>query len=182
MESIRKYIECFFGRLKQRFKILRTPILLRNKTDIDNMVFAIVAIQNMIQDHKVVAEEISSWEVQHNWMKVDTPGLRTFEEVMESLTLAEEEDVCEESDPKWCRPLVKKKRKLNTTALDEWYDRGTDFSFVGLRGEFSPAQFGWDEKVLPKGEKEGFNARQKLLVQHYAWFWRNNQELFWLRS
>ena len=55
MESIRKDIECYFSRLKQRFKVLRTPNLLRDKVKIDNMVFSIVAIQNMIHDHTIAA-------------------------------------------------------------------------------------------------------------------------------
>jgi len=56
LESIRKDIECYFGRLKQRFKILRIPNLMRTKDKIDNMMFTIVAIQNMLLDYKIAAE------------------------------------------------------------------------------------------------------------------------------
>ena len=43
MESVRKDIECYFGRLKQHFKVLRTPNLLKDKVKIDNMMFCKLA-------------------------------------------------------------------------------------------------------------------------------------------
>ena len=58
MESVRKDIECYFGRLKQRFKVLRTPNLLKDKVKINNMMFSIVAVQNMLLDYTIAAEEI----------------------------------------------------------------------------------------------------------------------------
>ena len=58
MESVRKDIECYFGRLKQRFKVLRMPNLLTDKVKIDNMMFSIVAIQNMLLDYTIAAEEM----------------------------------------------------------------------------------------------------------------------------
>ena len=50
MESVRKDIECYFGRLKQRFKMLRIPSHMRTKKKIDDIMFTIVAIQNMLLD------------------------------------------------------------------------------------------------------------------------------------
>ena len=71
MESVWKDIECYFGRLKQRFKMLRIPNLLKDKTQIDNMMFTIVAIQNMVLTYSLAAEEIRSWSVQLKWQYSD---------------------------------------------------------------------------------------------------------------
>ena len=100
IESVRKDIECYFGRLKQRFKILRIPNLMTTKEKIDNMMFAIVALQNMMLDYALAATDITRWEVQMNWMKVPVSGEQSYKEVMQSLTVAEEEDIREENDPK----------------------------------------------------------------------------------
>ena len=64
MESVRKDIEFYFGRLKQRFKILRIPNLMRTKKNIDDMMFTIVSIQNMLLDYSTAAQIHKSWTVQ----------------------------------------------------------------------------------------------------------------------
>ena len=63
MELVRKDIECYFGRLKQRFRMLRVPNLLTDKEKIDNMMFSIVSIQNMVHDYVIAADEMRSWSV-----------------------------------------------------------------------------------------------------------------------
>lgn len=50
IESVRKDVECFFGRLKKRFRILKLPIQLHKKLAIDNVFFACVTIQNMLHE------------------------------------------------------------------------------------------------------------------------------------
>ena len=57
MESVRKDIECYFGRLKQRFRVLKVPNNFRKKVNIDDMMFTLVAIQNMILEWKVATNE-----------------------------------------------------------------------------------------------------------------------------
>ena len=37
LESVRKDVECFFGVLKGRFRILKLPILYKEMEDIDNV-------------------------------------------------------------------------------------------------------------------------------------------------
>ena len=104
-------------------------------------------------------------------MKVGGPGESSYKDVMESLVAAEQEDVREETDPKWCRPRARKREfKGNkwVTSRNEWHEEGTNFSYVGLRGDISPTHFGWDLETLPDGEMEGFKKRQSILVEHYA--------------
>ena len=48
LESVRKDVECFFGVLKGRFRILKLHILYRNKVDIDNMFFCCCILHNML--------------------------------------------------------------------------------------------------------------------------------------
>jgi len=108
MESVRKDIKCYFGRLKQRFKILRIPNLMKTKQKIDDMMFTIVAIQNMLLDYTIAAEYHTLWQVQLRWQKANfnDHGHESLEELLQNLALAEEHDVQEETDPAWCRPQV----------------------------------------------------------------------------
>ena len=92
MESARKDIECYFGRLKQRFKVLRTPNLLKDKLKINNMMFSIVAIQNMLLDYKVATEEMRSWSVQFKWQICDPQNQESPETLLQHLRTAEKED------------------------------------------------------------------------------------------
>ena len=62
MELGRKDIECYFGWLKQWFKILRIPNLMREKKNND-MMFTIVAIQNMLLDYSTAAQRHTSRKV-----------------------------------------------------------------------------------------------------------------------
>jgi len=117
LESVRKDIECFFGRLKQRFKILKIPNLLQDKTKIDNLVFALFAIQNMIMDHKIARDEMSNWTIQWKWQELRSDNGKTVEEFLDDLKSAEEEDITEETDNMWFQPIVKKKMKRNGV----WY-------------------------------------------------------------
>ena len=48
LESVRKDVECFFGVVKGRFRILKLHILYRNKDDIDNMFFCCCILHNML--------------------------------------------------------------------------------------------------------------------------------------
>jgi len=62
MESVRKDIECYFGRLKQRFKILRIPNLILKKEKNDNMMFTLVAnptgplVSNLLSNLHILCE------------------------------------------------------------------------------------------------------------------------------
>ena len=147
MESVRKDIECYFGRLKQRFKILKIPNLIQSKKKIDDMMFTIVAIQNMLLDYSTTADFHSSWTVQMDWQKVDmnNHGMNeSLSELLQKLAVAEEEDVNEENDPLWIRPLVRKRKiaRNGLSTLTAFHDSGKDFSSIGLRG-IGPGRFGW---------------------------------------
>ena len=48
MESVRKDIECVLGRLKGRFRILKCPIQLQKKHEIDNMFITRCVLYNML--------------------------------------------------------------------------------------------------------------------------------------
>ena len=71
MESVRKDMELYFGRLKKRLKILKTPNLLKKKKNIYDMMFIILSIQKMILYYSISCEQVSSWGVQIKWQKVD---------------------------------------------------------------------------------------------------------------
>ena len=186
MESVQKDIECYFGRLKQRFKLLKIPNNFRKKKQIDDMMFTLVALQNMILQFDVEMQEFQSWDVQLNWQNVNISGIpeENVDKVLHALEVAEDEDVDEECDPHWFRPKVLKIHKKGKKNEDEdYHDIGTDFSFIGLRGQ-DPGDLGcvqWGDPCL--NEKERFSKKQNVLVKHYTWY-RNkfSSNKMWLRS
>ena len=186
MESVRKDIECYFGRLKQRFKVLKIPNNFRKKKEIDDMMFTLVALQNMILQFDVEMQEFQSWDVQLKWQSVNISEIpeENIDRVLHALEVAENEDVGEECDPHWFRPKVLKIHKKGKKNEDEdYHDIGTDFSFIGLRGQ-DPGDLGWVQWGDPcLSEKERFSKKQNVLVKHYTWY-RNkfSSNKMWLRS
>jgi hypothetical protein len=67
MEAVRKDIECIFGVLKGRFRILKLPILFHKKTEIDNMFFTCMALHNMLH----IWDERDVWEAGVSWGESD---------------------------------------------------------------------------------------------------------------
>ena len=181
-----KILNVFFGRLKQRFRMLRTPNLLSDKRNIDNMMFSIIAVQNMVHDYVQAAEEMRSWSVQLKWQLCDAQNPVSISEFQETLRVAQMEDIEEEDDNRWFLPVVKKKQYKEgkwTTLPDEYYDNScVDLTEIGLRGTLKPSDFGWDEHHISESEKEGFRMRQEMLVQHNVWFKKAHPNGFWLRS
>ena len=136
--------------------------------------FTLVAIQNMLLDYSIANEEMTSWRIQLKWQRIDyMVGTNSLDELLNNLALAEHEDVQEEKDSRWFRPLVKKRvRKNNLTwkTTDDFHDPGKDFATVGLR-VMSPTNFGWGDWGIPNGDEyNAFKHRQKILKEHYAWF------------
>ena len=59
LESLRKDIECLFGVLKSRFRILRNPVTFHTIEDIQNIMFCCCILHNLI----LSADEIdTAWE------------------------------------------------------------------------------------------------------------------------
>ena len=74
------------------------------------MMFAIVAIQNMITDFKIAKNEMISWTVQVKWQYSCKESIETLRE---NLRMADWEDVEEETDSRWFLPVVEKKVPKN---------------------------------------------------------------------
>ena len=51
LESVRKDVECFFGILNGRFRLLRLPIIFRSKRRIDNVFFTCTILHNMLHTY-----------------------------------------------------------------------------------------------------------------------------------
>jgi hypothetical protein len=65
VESVRKDVECTFGILKGRFRILKMPVLLQSKDDIDNVFWTCCVLHNIIlrSDNRTrLWEEGVDWE------------------------------------------------------------------------------------------------------------------------
>lgn len=50
MESVRKDIECCFGVLKGRWRVLKLPVQARSKEHIDDIFFTCVCLHNILHD------------------------------------------------------------------------------------------------------------------------------------
>lgn len=64
---MRKDVECFFGILKGRFRVLKLPVQYRTKERIDDLFFTCCILHNMI--HAFEGRE--EWEVDVDWAGVD---------------------------------------------------------------------------------------------------------------
>lgn len=65
LESVRKDVECFFGRLKARFRILRSDILFHHQYKVDNVFVASSILHNMnllYDGFDVAWKDPSNWE------------------------------------------------------------------------------------------------------------------------
>ena len=65
MESVRKDVECTFGILKQRFRILRNPMEFHRATHIDNIMHSCCIIHNMLL--VVDGLNVINWETNIDW-------------------------------------------------------------------------------------------------------------------
>ena len=93
-----------------KIQYLKDAKLKKKRKKIDNMMFTLVAIQNMLLDYSIANEEMTSWGIQLKWQKIDfTEEEYSVDELLNNLALAENEDVQEETNSRWFRPLVKKK-------------------------------------------------------------------------
>ena len=69
LESVRKDCECFFGRLKIRFKCLLNPIFLHDENDIDAMFLTCCILHNMLltwDGLDVAYDDPSTWKTVNN--------------------------------------------------------------------------------------------------------------------
>ncbi|CAN0383374.1 unnamed protein product, partial [Pylaiella littoralis] len=66
-ESVRKDIECFFGRLKGRFRLFKTGILFNSREKIDNAWFTACIIHNMLLQF----DGLANLEKDMNWTGKD---------------------------------------------------------------------------------------------------------------
>jgi hypothetical protein len=70
----------------------------------------------------------------------DHNGNTSLSELIRKLALAEQEDVAEDDNPLWIRPLVRKKKAVKKGSsmahvfTDEFHNPGHDFSSIGLAG------------------------------------------------
>ena len=68
LESLRKDVECLFGILKSRWRILRNPVSFHTLTDIENIMFCCCILHNLL----ISADGIdSAWEDDVAWDTLD---------------------------------------------------------------------------------------------------------------
>ena len=163
MEAVRKDIECYFGRLKSRFRMLKTPVSFHSKTDIDNAFFTCVGLQNILHDWDKEIGNLTVWDVEADWgdFADETPE-------------DEDDDVARH----WCRPTLHRSSKLGSTfepeAKDDFSDFGAASFPVGAARELGHAR-------PQPGEAARYEAKQAELVTHFTHA-RQADAVHWLRS
>ena len=149
MESVRKDIECFFGRFKSRFRMFKTPLTFHDKGDIDNAFFTCVALQNILPEWDKTQGFFTTWEVDAAWLHFD------------------DEDGTTEDGMFWCRPkLQRTKRAGGGTFVPSATE---DFSSFGALGTAhnSPVLQSSLMNPPPVGEAARYQAKQRALVTHF---------------
>ena len=68
IESVRKDVECTFGILKGRFRILKLPLLFHRQSDVDNVFFTCCVLHNMLHRN---AARVFQWEQDADWAGAD---------------------------------------------------------------------------------------------------------------
>ena len=155
MDSVRKDIECYFDRLKQSFMVLKVPNNFRKKVNIADMMFTLVAIQNMILECKVATNEYHSWELQENWQNVNPAAVPEINwiDLEHALDLVEEEDMTEEEAAVdhfiRCLPQIRKKNKNNAEIHnnDGYHDVGNTFFPLDYQVRIMQHLAGWTEDI-----------------------------------
>jgi hypothetical protein len=74
LESVRKDVECAFGRLKARFRCLKIPVQLHQKQDIDNMFVTCCILHNMLLDDDGYDVPFNPLEVEAGFSDVQDGG------------------------------------------------------------------------------------------------------------
>lgn len=158
MESVRKDIECFFGQMKARFRLLKLPVSFHKKEDIDNVVSVCVCLQNIIHDWDKANGDKTSWEVQADF----------------------EDEVPNDDDEArhWCRPIIR--RSMKNVAVSRAGAKG-DFSGFGASSFPHGAQRGLGRVQPDEHEFARNEAKQSELVTHFLHA-KAAKEVIWLRS
>jgi hypothetical protein len=68
LESVRKNVECMFGILKGRFRILKYPLMYHTRDKLDNTFIACCILHNMLLIHDGMDV---SWQDPENWSYID---------------------------------------------------------------------------------------------------------------
>ncbi len=88
IESVRKDVECLFGILKQRFRILRFPFEYHDPVDITNVVKTCAILHNMMLLYDGL--DLRLWEENIDWEKLDPDGGDDGEEFVDYVVTDEE--------------------------------------------------------------------------------------------
>lgn len=75
LESVRKRIECIFGILKKRFRLLKLPINLQYKDDVQNAFITCCVFHNMLLRYDGLDEKWNQWNLDVEGMFVDDDKL-----------------------------------------------------------------------------------------------------------
>lgn len=67
LESVRKDVECFFGVLKGRFRILKLPVFFRHQENVDNMFHTCCILHNMLRSY----DGLDVMEADMDWAGTD---------------------------------------------------------------------------------------------------------------
>lgn len=134
LESLRKDVECLFGILKSRWRILRNPVVFHDFLDIENIMFCCCILHNLL----ISADGIdTAWENDIAWDTLE-PDADVDEDAVVDAPVVEEADIVIDAIGAPL-PLVidaisevnslsmrfyDRKKKILVTHFLQWYNRG----------------------------------------------------------
>ena len=146
VESARKDIECVFGILKRRFLMLKNPIRIGVKENIERMFLTCCVIHNMTMEEEGL----------YDWMEG-------------------EENADEEYDPlsEHVRKEWEKKKSKNGQGVGVAGTRSENRELYDIAESYLLATDTKDEDYL--GQDEQFELRRQKLIEHYEYMRRDRQ-------
>jgi hypothetical protein len=160
LESVRKDIECAFGRLKGRWRILKLPMQFQKKEMVDNTVLTCVTLHNMLHD----LDGRGEWESGVEWGGKDGEF--------------------DDAGRNWGIPTVHGSR----VAPDADYSRIGRLAFatdvIVIHGQRQPRDFNDLQRMVRLQCETSMEWRilQKKLVTNYKYYLEVKGLIRWLRS
>jgi hypothetical protein len=133
LESLRKDVECLFGILKSRWRILRNPVAFHSIEDIENIMYCCCILHNLL----ISADGIDiAWEDDVAWDTLDPDAEADGDEIVPNVVEVvdnvvelhaaelpvEHHQISQVNSS--CMRFYEKKKSILVTHFLQWYNRG----------------------------------------------------------
>ena len=161
--SVRKDVECTFGILKNRFRILKTPMLFHDKATIDDIFWTCCVLHNMLLDHD----------------EIETAMLENAQQ--QALTV--QPDMWQETDRVWAEVGLHEECDVRRYNRGAGREKKGGFTLLPAKmsREYDASRVKWHEcnrEVGCEREPKFFELRDALVTHH--WYAMRHGKLRWI--